>query len=60
MGRPEMNEGVTEIGPLTNGRVHAIEIGEVVRYILVTMIGMDRRAYGGGIVKRPRPASHGP
>lgn len=35
-----MNEGVTEIGPPVSGSAHAMEIGEVQRYIFVTMIGM--------------------
>jgi hypothetical protein len=47
-----MNEGVTEIGPLVNGPVHAMEIGEVDRYILVTMIGMGSEGLRRVIAKK--------
>ena len=47
-----MNDRVTEIGPLTTGAAHAMEIGEVNRYILVTMIGAGGEGFQGGIVKK--------
>jgi hypothetical protein len=47
-----MNEGVTEIGPVTDGPAHAMEIGEVDRYILVTMIGMGSEGLREVIAKK--------
>lgn len=52
MGRPEMNDGVTEIDPLTTGAAYAMEIAEVERYILVTIIGTGSEGFQGGIVKK--------
>jgi hypothetical protein len=47
-----MNEGATEIGPLTNGPAQPTEIGQVKRYILVTMIGMGSEGLRRFLVKK--------